>query len=88
MASRPACPPGYVRLIDLDPGFVFMSAAIFVFSSILAILAVRQRRRLRRARWIAVAGIAVLLLSLGGSLLAIEMIRVNEASSTGSCWTF
>jgi hypothetical protein len=88
LVSRPPCPPGYVRFIDLDPASVFLSAALLAFSSVLLLMAVRRRRSRRRIRWIVVAAAVAVLLSLGGSLVAVEMIRVDASSSVGTCWTF
>jgi heme A synthase len=88
LESRPACPPGYVRLIDLDPVALFFSVAMFVFSLLLVVLASRRRESRRRARWMVAAGVAVTLLALAGSLSAAEMIHVNTDGSPGSCWTF
>jgi hypothetical protein len=88
LETRPACPPGYVRFIDLDPVALYLSAAMFVLSVTLVVLAGRRWRSGRKARWIVVVGVAVALLSLAGSLSAVEMIRANTGGSPGSCWTF
>jgi uncharacterized membrane protein HdeD (DUF308 family) len=75
-------------LIDLAPGSIYLSAALFVFSGVLLVMAFRRRRSRHRVGWIVVAGAVVVLLSLGGSLAAIEMIKVDASSSVGTCWTF
>src|SRR5882672_4437376 len=54
LATRPACPPNYVRLIDVEPVLLALSVILAVFGAGLMVLLGRRRPMGRAGIWASV----------------------------------
>jgi len=86
--TRAECPPGYVRLVDIEPGFPIVSGAMCIVSALALAGAVLRRQSSRRAGWLVAAGLILAAISTGWAWLAVDAIRSYAEDPTNGCWTF
>jgi len=93
LATRPACPPRYVRLLDVEPALMGLSLVLVAAGAGLATLLFGRRRlidRLGRAGiWIAIAfgtllALLAFLLAMGG----LWLMSIHVGGHEVTCWTF
>ena len=85
LALRPPCPPGYVRLIDLQPAWPVVASLVAAAS--LAIMVVSCRRGNHPARAIlSLAAVVVAAILLFGA--AHDIALYGGTAYDPNCWTF
>ena len=84
MATRPSCPPGYVRLLDLDPVARLISGMLAVVSVVVLLASLRYGRR----RLLTTIALVLLVLALAGSTLSTMALVYDHSRSSSNCWTF
>jgi len=84
LATRPPCPPGYVRLVDLDPAARVMSGMLVLVSVGVLLSSLRYRR----VRALAVLGLVLFVLALADSAMATVALVYDHSGSASNCWTF
>ncbi len=82
LSARGPCPPGYVRLVDLDPAFLVALIVLAALGGGLALLAIPRRPH----RGVAAAALVVLAVTTVAAVFAL-LDRVQTAPGA-SCWTF
>ena len=84
-ATRPPCPPGYVRFIDLGPLMGWVCLGLAVVGLLTAVLA----RALRGSRVVAVlAGVLVVVVVLLGASAVVSVVEQHGQTTDPGCWTF
>jgi hypothetical protein len=84
--SRPPCPDGYVRLVDIGPVlYLAVGLAVCLVGVVTVVLARRPGAHRALA---AVAGVVVIIVAIGVVALAIAIHQLAQQTYDPGCWTF
>jgi hypothetical protein len=93
LATRPACPPHYVRLIDVEPALLGLSLILAIFGAGLLARLQGRRRPVDRLGgpgiWGAVGfGTILAVLTCLLAVTALWLVVVHDGGHELTCWTF